>query len=304
MENNKEHNLPFTEREPTEEELEFLRQQTNLLKAQIRITSAEADEIEARSGSQSARHKEERVRADRAELEYDLAFLRADRERRQIAVAGIQEGALGTFEFNQVLTNNYAQNGPFGLHETKGTVEPFIAKLTDFAKQNPGETITIILNSPGGMVSAGVRLYGELRSLSAKGSRIITVGSGRVASAAGVVLQAGDVRLMDPMSTLLIHKVSSGVQGSEYEIDDQLKEIKRLDREIRDLFVERSGGKITKKDFDKNWARKDWMLDPRESVKLGFIDDLRENWDADNSDGTPVPIVRKPDNPITLKGRD
>src|ERR1051326_8175514 len=100
--------------------------------------------------------------------------------------------------------------------------------------------ITLVINSPGGYVVEGLAIYDFLRSLSARGIHITTVGLGYVASMGGVLLQAGDTRLMAKHAWLLIHEVSGVNFGKTSEMEDELKFTKRLQDQCLSILAERS----------------------------------------------------------------
>ena len=95
------------------------------------------------------------------------------------------------------------------------------------------------------------------------------------ASMAGILLQAGDVRVCGPESYILIHEVSSGAVGKVGELEDEIEFVKLIQSRVLDLFVSRSGGKVTKAKLQAMYRRKDFWLDSTKALKLGIIDEIR-----------------------------
>ena len=93
------------------------------------------------------------------------------------------------------------------------------------------------------------------------------------ASMAGVLLQAGDVRWLGHQSWLMIHRAAFGAIGKTYEVEDEVRFIKRIEDRIVDIFTSRS--KLTKNKIRRNWDRKDWWIDADESLELKLIDEIR-----------------------------
>lgn len=150
-----------------------------------------------------------------------------------------------------------------------------ISTLRTWDRLEPECDITIYINSPGGGVIDGMALFDELTTLSKRGGgghHITTIARGYAASMAGVLLQAGDERLVGRESYLLIHELSALTFGKVGEIEDDVKLWKRMGERVVDIFLDRADGKITKAQFVKNWSRTDWWLDSDAVMKYGFAD--------------------------------
>lgn len=151
----------------------------------------------------------------------------------------------------------------------EGSVSEAIDTLTEWRHRSK-RPITIRFYSPGGNVIAGLALYDYLKSLRAEGIHITTVALGYAASMAGVLLQAGDVRLIGPNAYVLIHEVSSADYGKVSEMEDYLKFTKRLQTRLLNILAERA--KLTPKQIARRWKKTDYWLDADEVVALGFAD--------------------------------
>jgi ATP-dependent Clp endopeptidase proteolytic subunit ClpP len=160
----------------------------------------------------------------------------------------------------------------------KGTVEDTsVAKcmdqLTTWHRQSPECDMEIIFNSPGGGVVAGMALWDHIQYIKSAGHRVTTSTVGYAASMAGVLLQAGDVRIMGKESWLLIHEGSFGAVGSVGEVEDTVEWVKRMTDRMVSLFAERST--MTKAQIKRKIHRTDWWIDSDEALKHGLVDEIR-----------------------------
>ncbi len=155
------------------------------------------------------------------------------------------------------------------------SVRDAIADLDHLSRRaGPDQAIRLILNSPGGSVFHGMALYDFLQELRLRGHELTTVGLGWSASMAGILLMAGDKRVMGANSWLMIHEPSSMGVGKVSEIQDEAKFLRRVaDRSLK-ILAERST--MTEKQIATKWDRKDWWLDADEALSLGFIDEIAE----------------------------
>lgn len=150
-----------------------------------------------------------------------------------------------------------------------------IHSLTKWSRTSPKCDIEIVINSPGGDIISGFAIVDFLTSLREQGHTIRTHAIGMAASMAGVLLQAGTVRSMGSNAILLIHQGSLGAVGNFGEVEDRVKLMELFHERIVDLFVSRSGGKLTKAYIKKNWSRRDWWISAPEALKLGLVDEVR-----------------------------
>lgn len=147
--------------------------------------------------------------------------------------------------------------------------------LNAWHRLHPNSEWEIVMDSPGGDVVSGMHLFDEIAGHSKRGGgthEITMTVRGYAASMAGILLQAVDHRVMGKRASLLIHPISSWAEGSLGAIEDRVKWLNMLSSQVKDLFVERSEGKITAERFEDGWSRKDWWLSSSESLELGFCD--------------------------------
>lgn len=153
------------------------------------------------------------------------------------------------------------------------TVKASIERLVRWHRLDPTCPITIVFDSPGGGIIEGFALFDQITWLRASGHEVTTIGQGMAASMAGVLLQAGDVRIMSPQASLLIHEASFMTGGSFGQVEDQVEFVKKLQDRILAIFADRS--RLSKGQIKNRWRRKNWWLDAEEALQLGFVDEVR-----------------------------
>lgn len=135
----------------------------------------------------------------------------------------------------------------------------------------PGEPLQLNINSYGGSVTDGFALFDTLRYVAEDGGRKIkTVNLGVAASMGGILLQAGDERVITPSSILMIHEVSYGVGGSASRHRDTMDMGDIITERIIEVFSERST--LSPEEFKVKWDRRDWWLGAAEALSFGFAD--------------------------------
>lgn len=154
----------------------------------------------------------------------------------------------------------------------ESSVKSCIEDLDKWSRRDPGCDFTLILNTPGGDVIDGLALYDfitqDLREN--RGHKVTTVARGYAASMGGILLQAGDERLIGKNAYVLIHEVSSGAIGKVSELEDEFKFTKRLQERLVCILAERST--LNESEIKKRWRRKDWWISSDEATELGFAD--------------------------------
>lgn len=172
----------------------------------------------------------------------------------------------------QVIKSSSTAQGTFCLFDgvDDDTVHPLMMGMAHWSRNHPGAPITLLINSPGGSVISGFAFFDFLEELRRSGHRLTTKGFGMQASMGGIVLQAGDERVMSARSWLLIHEVQGLVAGSFSQMDDDMKFNERLQKQAVAILTARSN--LSERAIKNRWKRKDWWLDATEALKSGFID--------------------------------
>lgn len=135
---------------------------------------------------------------------------------------------------------------------------------------DPSMQLTVTLNSYGGSVVDGFHLFDTLRNVSEEGRKVVTIGMGVTASMGGILLQAGDERVLAPNASLMIHEVSYGTRGKASDNRDMAEWADMLWSRVVDIYTARST--VSREEFDLRAKRRDWWLLPEEALKYGFID--------------------------------
>lgn len=171
------------------------------------------------------------------------------------------------------------KNGIFTLYDYVDdySVKQVISDITVWHANTPeGVGLQLNINSYGGSVTDGFALFDTLRFVAEDKNRSIkTVSLGITASMGGVLLQAGDERVMTPSSILLIHEISYSARGSVSSHKDGKEMTDILSERIIEVFGQRAT--ITPEEFQRNWDRRDWWLSAKDALANGFCDRVAFN---------------------------
>lgn len=220
------------------------------------------------------------VAANSAILEYrskidDIARGDLEREKDELDIEKLRIEVDRTRNFVRRDADAYRyNNGIFTLYDYVDdySVKQVISDITVWHSHAPkGAPLQLNINSYGGSVTDGFALFDTLRFVAQDGDRKIkTVSLGITASMGGVLLQAGDERVMTPSSILLIHEISYGVRGSTANHRDNMEMTDILTDRIVEVFCERSN--LTSDEFKDKWNRRDWWLSAKQAYEYGFAD--------------------------------
>ena len=104
------------------------------------------------------------------------------------------------------------------------------------------ESVEVEINSPGGSVFEGQRIYSALRGISARGVEVTTTVNGIAASMGSVILMAGDKRQMTHGSRIMIHEASTIVRGDARTLRQNADLLESISSEIAGIYADRTGG--------------------------------------------------------------
>jgi len=143
-----------------------------------------------------------------------------------------------------------------------------IAQLLFLESEDPDKDINFYINSPGGLVTAGMAVYDTMQYIKPD---ITTVCIGQAASMGAVLLTAGTTgkRYSLPNSRILIHQPMGGFQGQASDIEIQAKEILRMKDTLNQLLVKHTGKELAQIQNDTD---RDFFMSGEEAKTYGIID--------------------------------
>ena len=145
-----------------------------------------------------------------------------------------------------------------------------IAQLLYLDREDPERDISLYINSPGGVISAGLAIYDTVRLIRPD---VSTICVGLAASMATVLLGAGThgKRYALPNSTINMHQAMGGAQGQASDIEIAAREILRMQDKIRQIISHHTGQPYEKIARDSD---RDYYLNPEQAQEYGLIDDI------------------------------
>jgi ATP-dependent Clp protease protease subunit len=145
-----------------------------------------------------------------------------------------------------------------------------MAQLLFLDAEDPKKDISIYINSPGGVVTAGMAIYDTIQYIK---SNVSTICIGQAASAAAVLLAAGTKgkRFALPNARVMIHQVMGGAEGQATDVEIQTREIVRIKKAINEIMAKHTGQTITKIEKDTD---RDFYMTAQEAKKYGIIDQV------------------------------
>lgn len=231
------------------------------------------EEKEANAAKLTAEARKAEAEARKADLETKVAELKAQTEALILERERITHDLAKEKEAARLYDDDHQRVYRFLDGVGAGSVKDCIGSLTRWSRIDPGCNITIIFDSPGGSILDGFHLFDTILELRRTGHHITTIAQGMAASMAGVLLQAGDKRVMSESAALLIHEAAFGVMGSYGKIEDQVEFVKKLQKRILRIFADRSN--MTEEEIENKWHRKDWWMMADEALEHGFCDEVR-----------------------------
>ena len=147
------------------------------------------------------------------------------------------------------------------------------AQLLFLESENPKKEISFYINSPGGIIWSGLAIYDTMQYIS---SKIMTICIGQAASAASLLLTAGEkeIRFSLPNSRIMVHQPSGGYEGQVTDIEIQTKEIIKIKKRLNEIYAKHTGKDITNVELI---MERDKYFSPAEAIEFGLIDKIVEN---------------------------
>jgi ATP-dependent Clp protease protease subunit len=161
-----------------------------------------------------------------------------------------------------------------------------IAQLLFLESEDPDRDVNLYINSPGGVVSAGLAIYDTMQFIK---SDVATICMGQAASMAALLLASGahGKRSALPHSRIMIHQPLGGSQGQATDIEIYTKEILTLRTELNKILVRHTGQDTPKieKDTDRNF-----FMSAEEAQKYGIVDKVIHKLEMKEKKPEPVPV--------------
>jgi ATP-dependent Clp protease protease subunit len=153
---------------------------------------------------------------------------------------------------------------------TDQVANSIIAQLLFLASKDPEKEIQFYINSPGGIVTAGLAIYDTMQYIKCP---ISTVCVGMAASMAATLLAAGTKgkRYALPNAEILLHQVMGGVTGEAVEIEITAKQIMKIKDKINKILAKHTGQPLEKIEKDTD---RDFYLTAQEAKDYGLIDEV------------------------------
>lgn len=145
-----------------------------------------------------------------------------------------------------------------------------VAQLLFLESENPDKDISMYINSPGGVVTAGLSIYDTMQYIR---PNVSTLCIGQAASMGSLLLTAGKpgMRYVTPNARIMVHQPSGGFQGQASDIEIHAQEIINLRKRLNNLYVQHTGQKLAT--IEKAMDRDNFMSG-EEALKFGLVDQL------------------------------
>ena len=164
------------------------------------------------------------------------------------------------------------------IEDTMATI--VTAQLLFLESENPKKDISIYINSPGGVVSAGLAIYDTMQYIR---SPITTVCVGQAASMGSLLLAAGDEgqRIALPNARVMVHQPSGGYRGVASDIERHAEEIIELKQRLNEIYVKHTGKpyEVIEETLDR-----DSFMTAEEAREFGIVDKVFERRESPDSE--------------------
>lgn len=149
-----------------------------------------------------------------------------------------------------------------------------VSQLLFLESENSDKDITLYINSPGGVITAGMSIYDTMQYIKPD---VVTVVNGQACSMGSFLAQAGAAgkRYLLPNSRHMIHQPSGGARGMASDIEISYREIMYWKKQLTNLYVKHNTAGKTYEDFERDMDR-DTFMSAKESVSYGLADKVIE----------------------------
>lgn len=151
-----------------------------------------------------------------------------------------------------------------------GLASLVVAQLLFLESENPKKPISMYINSPGGVVSAGLAMYDTIQYIRPP---VSTLCIGMAASMGSLLLAAGEkgMRFATPHASVMVHQPSGGFQGQASDIARHAENIASLKRRLNEIYVKHTGQDLERVERALD---RDTFMTPEEALDFGIIDNV------------------------------
>jgi ATP-dependent Clp protease protease subunit len=145
-----------------------------------------------------------------------------------------------------------------------------IAQLLFLQAEDANRDVYMYINSPGGVVTAGLAIYDTMQYIK---SPVSTICIGQAASLGALLLAAGNKgkRYALPNARVMIHQPLGGAQGQATDVEIQAREIMKMKKLLNEIFAKHTGQAIAKIEKDTD---RDFYMSAAEAVEYGLVDEV------------------------------
>ena len=160
-----------------------------------------------------------------------------------------------------------------GEEVNETTASLTVAQLLFLESEDPGKDIQLYINSPGGMVTAGLAIYDTMQYIKCD---VSTICIGMAASMGAFLLSGGTKgkRMALPNSEIMIHQPSGGAQGQATEIKIVAEQILKTKRKLNEILAANTGKPLEQIEID---TERDNYMSAEEAKAYGLIDNVITN---------------------------
>jgi ATP-dependent Clp protease protease subunit len=164
-----------------------------------------------------------------------------------------------------------------------GSASLVVAQLLFLEADNPKKEIAMYINSPGGVVTAGLSIYDTMQFIRPK---VTTMCVGQAASMGSLLLCAGEkgMRYTLPNSRIMVHQPSGGFQGQASDVQRHAEDILKVKRRLNEIYVEHTGQsyEVIERTLDR-----DHFMSADESKAFGLVDEVTTKRSVETEEPKP-----------------
>lgn len=159
-----------------------------------------------------------------------------------------------------------------------------VAQLLFLEREDTEQEIRLYINSPGGVIYAGLAIYDTMQSVRCP---IETIAVGSTASMGTILLAAGTLgrRYALPNSTIHLHQPLGGTRGQATDVQIQAEEILRLRRRLNDILAKHTSQPLERIEQD---TERDFYMDAQQALEYGIVDEVIQTPESKTRDKSEV----------------